>query len=137
MVRIMRRRGCRRHDGRFFRQARRPYAPNQGNNTMRANIFRLLFMIALVAPTQAAFADVITDWNEKAVAYATGKMTPAAAQRIVTIMHLAMFDAVNSIDRRYRPYLAQLPAAPGASKEAAAAAAAGTVLARLNPAAEG
>ena len=45
------------------------------------------------------------------------------------MVHVAMFDAVNSIERRYRPYLVQLPAAATASKEAAAAAAAGTVLA--------
>ena len=48
-------------------------------------------------------------------------MAPAAGQRVVTIMQLAMFDAVNSIERRYRPYLIQLPAAATASKEAAAA----------------
>jgi PAP2 superfamily len=44
-----------------------------------------------------------------------------------------MFDAVNSIDRRYRPYLVQLPAAATTSKEAAAASAAGTILADLLP----
>jgi hypothetical protein len=49
-----------------------------------------------------------------------------------------MFDAVNSIERRYQPYLVQLPAEPTASKEAAAAAAAAAVLATLgeNAAAE-
>ena len=36
------------------------------------------------------------------------------------MVHAAMFDAVNSIERRYRPYLVQLPAEPGTSKEAAA-----------------
>src|SRR5215510_4857300 len=104
---------------------------------MRANLHRLLVAVALIALTPSAFADVITDWNEKAVAFVTGKMAPAAAQRIVTIMHLAMFDAVNSIERRYRPYLTQLPAAASTSKEAAAASAAGTVLASLNPQAAG
>jgi hypothetical protein len=104
---------------------------------MRANLHRLLVAVALIAPAPSAFADVITDWNERAVAVVTGKMAPAAGQRVVTIMHLAMFDAVNSIDRRYRPYLTQLPAAASTSKEAAAAAAAGTVLASLNPQAEG
>src|SRR2546429_4123866 len=98
---------------------------------MRANLHGLLVAVALTAPAQQAFADVITDWNEKAGAFVTGKMAPAAGQRIVTIMHLAMFDAVNSIDRRYRPYLTELPAAAGTSREAAAAAAAGTVLAGL------
>jgi hypothetical protein len=104
---------------------------------MQAHLHRLLVAVALVAPAPSAFADVVTDWNEKAVAFVTGKMAPAAGQRVVTIMHVAMFDAVNSIERRYRPYLAQLPAAASTSKEAAAAAAAGTVLASLNPQAEG
>jgi hypothetical protein len=45
---------------------------------------------------------------------------------------LAMFDAVNSIEPKYRPYLVQLPAAVTASKEAAAATAAGTVLAGVD-----
>ena len=48
------------------------------------------------------------------------------------MVQVAMFDAVNSIERRYRAYLLQLPAAAAASKEAAAAAAAGTVLAGLH-----
>ena len=48
------------------------------------------------------------------------------------IVHAAMFDAVNSIERRYRPYLVQLPADPATSKEAAAAAAAAAVLATID-----
>jgi hypothetical protein len=43
-----------------------------------------------------------------------------------------MFDAVNSIDRRYRPYLVQLPTDPATSKEAAAAAAAAKILATID-----
>src|SRR5262245_27337950 len=45
------------------------------------------------------------------------------------MVHCAMFDAVNSIERRYRHYLVQLAAEPATSKDAAAAAAAATVLA--------
>jgi PAP2 superfamily len=105
---------------------------------MQAKLQQLLVAaVALTAPAPSAYADVITDWNEKAVAFVTGKMAPAAGQRVVTIMQVAMFDAVNSIEPRYRPYLTQLPAAASTSKEAAAAAAAGTVLASLNPQAEG
>jgi len=48
------------------------------------------------------------------------------------MVHCAMFDAVNSIEPRYRPYLVQLPVAPTTSKEAAAAAAAATVLATVD-----
>ena len=48
---------------------------------------------------------------------------PYMAQRMMGMVDAAMFDAVNLIERRYRPYLAQLPADPATSKEAAAAAA--------------
>ena len=90
--------------------------------------------IALIGMTQPASADVITDWNEKAVAFVLARgMGPPPAERVMAMTHVAMFDAVNSIERRYRPYLVQLPAAPTASKEAAAATAAGMVLAGVDP----
>ncbi len=83
-----------------------------------------------------ACANVITDWDEKAVAVVMPPAGPAGvtpvvyqAQRVMGMVHAAMFDAVNSIERRYRPYLVQLPADPATSKEAAAAAAAAAVLA--------
>ena len=103
---------------------------------MQANLRRALVAVALIASAPSAFADVITDWNEKAVAFVTPRMTPPAAQRVVAIVQIAMFDAVNSIEGRYRPYLAQVPSAATASKEAAAAAAAGSVLAGLHPQAQ-
>jgi hypothetical protein len=50
-------------------------------------------------------ADVITDWNEKAVAFVTKhRMLPPQAERVVASVQVAMFDAVNSVERRYRPY---------------------------------
>jgi hypothetical protein len=82
--------------------------------------------ITLACQTTPVSADVLTDWNEKTVAFVTPRMVPAAGQRVVAMMQVAMFDAINSIDRSYRPYLVQLPAAPTTSKEAAAATAAGT-----------
>src|SRR5713101_9539573 len=82
--------------------------------------------------------NVITDWDEKAVAVVTpmsglGGTTPYMAVRMMGMVHAAMFDAVNSFEQRYRPYLVQLPADPATSKEAAAAAAAATVLATIDP----
>jgi hypothetical protein len=100
---------------------------------MHANIRKLVMAAAVISTAPPAFADVITDWNENAVTFVTPRMAPGAAQRVVAIMQVAMFDAVNSIERRYRPYLVQLPAAPTTSKEAAATAAAGIVLASLIP----
>jgi hypothetical protein len=98
---------------------------------------KMLLAVAMIVMSPTAFADVITDWNENAVTFVTPRMVPPAAQRAVAMVQVAMFDAVNSIERRYRPYLVQLPAPPTASKEAAAAAAAGVVLASLLPQTDG
>ena len=98
-------------------------------------VTRLLVVSAVLClGTIAAQADMVTDWNDKAVAFAVSRdMGPPPAERIMAMTHLAMFDAVNSIERKYRPYLVQLTVTPTASKEAAAAAAAGTVLAGVDP----
>ncbi len=99
------------------------------------NAKRLLAVSSVLClGTIAARADVVTDWNDKAVAFAVSRnMGPPPAERIMAMTHLAMFDAVNSIERKYRPYLVQLTVAATASKQAAAAAAAGTVLAGVDP----
>src|SRR5262249_5955585 len=86
---------------------------------------------AAVCVPAAASANVITDWDEKAVAI-VAPMPPSPAQRVMGLVHIAMFDAVNSIEQRYRPYLVQLPADPATSKEAAAASAAAAVLATID-----
>lgn len=54
--------------------------------------------------------------------------------RSFAMMHAAMFDAVNSIDGSYTPYLTNVPGSRRASKEAAAAQAAHDVLVALYPA---
>jgi len=104
---------------------------------MYSNLCKGLFAVALIGATQSAFANVITEWDEKGVAAVRvmsnlGGTNPYLAQRMMAMVHVAMFDAVNSIERRYRSYLVQLPANPTTSKEAAAAAAAAAVLATIN-----
>jgi hypothetical protein len=82
----------------------------------------------------AARADVITDWNSKAEAIGIEKrITPAPNARTMALMHVAMFEAVNAIDRRYSPYTLKLAADKSVSKEAAAASAAHTVLSVVYP----
>ena len=104
---------------------------------MKANLCSVLAAMASIGLVQPACADVITDWNEKAVAYVLARnLAPPPAERIIAMTHVAMFDAVNSIERRYQPYLAQLPAEATVSKEAAAATAAGAVLAGVDPQAQ-
>jgi len=61
---------------------------------------------------------VITDWDAAAVAVAA---PGAQGQRELALVHVAMFDAVNSIDRRYRPSFGQLASPRTTSQEAAAA----------------
>ena len=93
-----------------------------------------LIVLALIGGMQPAAADVISDWNDKAVSFTVShKMPPPPADRVVAMTQVAMFDAVNSIDRKYRPYLVQLPAEAATSREAAAATAAATVLAGIDP----
>jgi hypothetical protein len=88
----------------------------------------------LVGLASATHADVITDWNEKAVtAGYTARQGPPVHGRIVAMVHLAMFEALNSIEPRYRPYRTRLPVEPGASRDAAAAAAAHYLLVRIYP----
>jgi hypothetical protein len=88
---------------------------------------------ALVLAT-AARADVIMDWNAKADALAVEKQLPNAPNaRGQAMLHIAMFEAVNAVDRRYAPYKLNLTADRTTSREAAAAAAAYDVLLALHP----
>jgi hypothetical protein len=79
----------------------------------------------------SAAANTVTDWDAIAIGYTA--MPAPSGQREMAILHAAMFDAVNSIEHRYHPYQFQLPAPAGASPEAAAEAAAATVLKALHP----
>jgi hypothetical protein len=97
------------------------------NRQLRAIACGLASMMAYAGTCQA---DTVTDWDTKATAVAS---SAAIGEREVTIVDLAMFDAVNSIERRYQPYLAQLPASEPISADAAAASAAATALAGLHP----
>jgi hypothetical protein len=104
---------------------------------MHSNLRKCLLAVAVIGAAPSAFANVITDWDDKAIVAVTplaslGGTSPYMAQRMMAMVHAAMFDAVNSIERRYRPYLVQLPADPAVSKEAAAAAAAATVLSTID-----
>ncbi len=87
-------------------------------------------LASIMAYTGACRADTITDWDTKATAVAS---SAALGEREVTIVDLAMFDAVNSIERHYQPYLEQLPTTGPTSADAAAASAAATALSGVHP----
>jgi hypothetical protein len=78
-------------------------------------------------------ADVITDWNQKAVPIVTAYSLSAPAYREMAMVHIAMFDCVNSIEPRYEPYKTKFEADAATSKDAAAAVAAARILSKLHP----
>src|SRR5213596_3792611 len=83
-----------------------------------------------------ANADVVTDWNNSALnAIRADKTAPPVASRSLAILHASIYDAVNGIARTYEPYLVQSAVPAGASREAAASAAAHEALVNLFPAA--
>jgi hypothetical protein len=114
---------------------------------------RLLLVMALVAAvftqlprvvdpqTRAAFAapvggDAVTVWNANAGVAATEACiapidNPLHESRIYAMLHVAIHDALNAIDRRSRPYAFDMQAEEGASPDAAVAAAARDVLVAL------
>jgi hypothetical protein len=80
--------------------------------------------------------DAVTVWNANAGVAATAAClaplnNPLHESRIYAMMHVAIHDAVNAIDRRSRPYAFDVQAEAGASPDAAVAAAARDVLVAL------
>jgi hypothetical protein len=100
------------------------------NQTLRAAVVAAMALES----SMLLHADAITDWNanwEEAV-FATAQPIPAHP-RFGAIVHVAVFDAVNGIARKYQPYHVVVPAPPGARQEAAAVQAAYTALKALYP----
>jgi hypothetical protein len=85
---------------------------------------------------QAQTVETIIEWNQAAL---TTLGTPGAASptvfftRPMSILHVAIFDALNSFDRVYTPYVDFLNVPTGASREAAAAQAAHDTLVSMFP----
>jgi hypothetical protein len=88
---------------------------------------------SLVAPARG---DAVIVWNANAAVAATAACLaplndPFHESRLYAMMHVAIHDALNAIDRRSRPYAFDVRADAGASPEAAVAAAAREVLVPL------
>ena len=97
--------------------------------------------VAAMASATPAQADAATDWWELGNKFYLAGMASAGpaprmpeAERVSTRSALAMFEAVNAIDRRYQSYLNVPAADPSASQDAAAATAAYKVLLQHYPA---
>src|SRR5688500_10568025 len=81
-----------------------------------------------------ARADAVTAWNAIAIRATETAGAPVPVQtRAMSLVHAAMFDAVNAIERRYSFYAVDVRPGPAASAPAAAAAAAHGILERMYP----
>jgi PAP2 superfamily len=101
---------------------------------MRGRLALTLVAFAALAAPGVASANVVTDWNRTMIdALEAAKTPPPPAARAAAIVQISVFDAVNGIARRYTPVHVQ-PASPrGASRDAAAVAAAHETLVALFP----
>lgn len=108
---------------------------DMGANKVSLFVTLGVLLYSFVLALQPAHADVVTDWNRKATAlvYSEGIRAGQQQNRALAIMHVAMFDVVNSIDGRYSPYRTKHAADPATSKEANATTAAYSVLVKLFP----
>lgn len=61
-------------------------------------------------------ADEVTDWNQQLQqSLLNAGTSPIVASRVTAIVHAAVFDAVNGIERRYTPIHVEFSAPRGAS----------------------
>lgn len=87
----------------------------------------------LLATGCGAHADAVTDWNQTAIRATEIANAPVPVQtRVMSIVHAAIFDAVNGVERKYAVYAVDA-GIPDASAEVAASAAAHRILERIYP----
>jgi hypothetical protein len=109
----------------------------QGAMQMRKTIIAgATLMVALTASGRDieathASAAVVVKWNQLLQSTLPQPGNPGTP-RYYSMMHIAMFDAINAIEREYEPYRVRLRSGLGGSTKAAAAQAAHDVLVVIN-----
>ena len=99
---------------------------------MRVFVLGVALLSVVTGCPLPARADAITDWSDTAGRAARMcNANPLHESRMYAMVHLAIHDALNAIDRRFRPYAFDSDAPVGASTEAAVAAAARDTLVPL------
>jgi len=93
----------------------------------------VVLAIATFTGVLPAQADVVTDANARAAEIASKLPATPPAVRVMAYVQVSVFEAVNAITGRYPPLMAKINAAPGASVDAAVAAATRTALMKLMP----
>src|SRR5439155_16707733 len=83
------------------------------------NILKVSLLLAALAVigTVTMRADEVTQWNRNMlVAAQTANANPLLQARVGALVHSAVFDAVNGIERRFTPAHVEPSALPGASR---------------------
>ena len=93
----------------------------------------LVLIVATLTGALGVQADVVTDANARTADIASKHPATPPAVRIMAFVQVSVFEAVNAITGRYPPLQAKINAAPGASVDAAVAAATRTALSKLMP----
>jgi hypothetical protein len=91
---------------------------------------------AAILDDGAASGHEVVKWNQllRQILRIPGAQPPTiAGTRSLAMLHIAIFDAVNSIERAFTPYFIEVSASRDASKQAVAAQAAHDVLVALYP----
>jgi hypothetical protein len=100
-------------------------------HSMRLVVVTLALLSVIPLP---ASADTVTDWNQTAIAVMRDAGVAGNPwSRTLAMVHVAMADAINTVQGRYTRCIANGPAVPAASAEAAASAAARHILVQLYP----
>ncbi|MBY0587037.1 phosphatase PAP2 family protein [bacterium] len=93
--------------------------------------YAIAFSLGFVSSSRG---DEVTFWNGQLLDSVRALSTPPPkASRAMAMVHTAIYDAVNSVDRTHRPYAGYVLSNPLASKEAATAQAAHDTLVSLYP----
>jgi hypothetical protein len=98
---------------------------------------RWTLAVLVLAVAWPARADVVTDANARAAEIVSKHPATPVAVRMMAVVQVSVFEAVNAITGRYPGHRSAVQAAPGASVDAAVAAATRLALARLFPAQQG
>ncbi|MGB7207860.1 MAG: vanadium-dependent haloperoxidase [Pyrinomonadaceae bacterium] len=100
----------------------------------KSPLITLLVLIAFTISAPVVSADAVNDWNVKAceIVSEAGLVTPPA-NRVLAIVHTAVYEAANAITGKYPAGGLRIEAAQGASVDAAVAAANHVTLLKLVP----
>src|SRR5438034_596702 len=118
-------------DGRASRQD--PRRVSDGASSRRW-LSLLLATLAMALTAGHAGADTVTEWNQTSIdVLKAGNVAGNPWSRCMAMVHVAIADAINTVQGRYTRYAVTSPAAPSASADAAVAAAARTILIQVIP----